>query len=191
MPSSYQIPMRVRVLPSEATFRLARNFTIAVIVLAGLAGCAGDMSDLQVYVDKVKAQKSTGIKPIPEIKPYESFQYPNHTKDPFDTAILAAAPPPTQARTGVQIDETRPREFLESFPLDTLRMVGTLEQQETVWALIRTPDGTIQRVTVGNYMGQNNGEIMQIFETSVTLKEYVPDGFGGYLEREGSIAVSE
>ncbi len=191
MPSSYQIQMHVRFLSRKGTCGLAKSIAGATIVLASLAGCAGDMSDLQVYVEKVKVQKSTGIKPIPEIKPYESFQYPNHTKDPFDTAILAAAPPPTQARTGVQIDETRPREFLESFPLDTLRMVGTLEQQETVWALIRTPDGTIQRVTVGNYMGQNNGEIMQIFETSVTLKEYVPDGFGGYLEREGSIAVSE
>jgi type IV pilus assembly protein PilP len=70
-------------------------------------------------------------------------------------------------------------------------MVGTLNQGGTDWALVQTPDGTIQRVTSGNYMGQNYGKITQISDASIMLREIVPDGFGGYMEREGSVALSE
>ncbi|HDP88946.1 MAG TPA: pilus assembly protein PilP [Thioalkalivibrio sp.] len=155
-----------------------------------LAGCGDNMSDLRAYVDEVKARKTAPPKAIPDIKPYESFTYPDHTKNPFDTRILAAAPDPVNLNIP-EIDADRPREFLESFPLDSLKLVGTLEQASTLWALIRTPDGTIQRVTHENYMGQNNGKIIEITPSRLTLKEYIRDEFGGYIERETAVAISE
>ena len=51
-----------------------------------------------------------------------------------------------QAAGGASPDPDRPAEFLESFPLDTLRMVGTLDINETVYGLIQTSDGLIHRV---------------------------------------------
>lgn len=150
------------------------------------------MADLETYAEEVKGRKAAPIEPIPEIKPFESFQYPEHQIDPFDLTLVAgnaAKRPPAEGQ--VSIDPNRPREYLESFPLDTLRMVGTLAQSGTDWALIQTPDGTIQRVTSGNYMGQNYGKIMQISDASIVLREIVPDGFGGYMERESSVALSE
>ena len=70
-------------------------------------------------------------------------------------------------------------------------MVGTLEQEGTRWALIRTPDETIQRVKKDNYMGLNRGRIMDITQSRVELVEIVPDGFGGWKKRENEIALSE
>ncbi len=162
---------------------------IGSIALGTLSGCGDEMSDLRIYVDEVKARKTRKIEPIPEIIPYDNYVYPEHLVDPFDATIIASAPDPTE--NILQFDPDRPPEFLESFPLDTLRMVGTLEQKTTLWALIKTPDGTIQRVKQGNYMGQHNGKIIEISEASLKLQEYIPDGFGGYVEREGSIAISE
>lgn len=167
-----------------------RTTLLGLFTLGALAGCADEMSDLKIYVEEVKARTTRKIEPIPEITPYVNFTYPQHSIDPFDASIIASAPEPGKT-PGVQIDTDRVPEFLESFPIDTLRMVGTLEQDKTLWALIKTPDGTIQRVKKGNYMGQHNGKITEITEAQLKLKEYVPDGFGGYLEREGSVAISE
>ncbi len=165
---------------------------IAVLLLAaGLGGCEQDNQDLRDYIEQVKAQPAGDIPPIPVIPPYDPFVYPEHLRDPFDSSIVAPDLMPIPKTTsGIQIDRNRPKEYLESFPLDALRMVGTLKQQGSLWALLKTPDGTIQRVRVGNYAGQNYGRITKITDMKVELVEIVPDGFGGYKERPASIVLS-
>ncbi|WP_006786905.1 pilus assembly protein PilP [Thiorhodospira sibirica] len=168
---------------------------LAVLLILGLSGCAGDMSDLERYAREVKARPGGRIEPVPELKPYQSFVYPGHERNPFDAGIFATRviedDPTAPAVAGIRPDQYRTREFLESFPLDTLRMVGTLTRDEDFYVLIRTPDRSIQRVSLGNYMGQNHGRITGISQTGVELMEIVPDGHGGYMERETTIALSE
>jgi len=86
-------------------------------------------------------------------------------------------------------DSTRPRQPLEVFPLDTLSMVGTLEQNSQQWGLIKDPQNIVHRVQVGHYMGQSEGRIIEISESAIHLVEIVPDGIGGYIERDASIAI--
>jgi len=164
------------------------------LALAGglMAGCTGGTSDLDNYIAEVKARPGSGIEPIPTFEPHEPYIYPGHSRSPFDSSViaepeLAAAGTPGDA----EIDPDRPREFLESFPLDSLRMVGSLEQNGIRYALVRTPDRGVQRVTVGNRMGQDHGEIVDITPTKIKLVEIVPDAFGGFVESENSIALSE
>jgi type IV pilus assembly protein PilP len=78
---------------------------------------------------------------------------------------------------------------LEAYPLDNLRMVGTLEQGRGMFALVKTPDSSLYRVTAGNYMGQNFGYITQITDSSVTLKEIVQDGTGDWSERISTLQL--
>ena len=104
--------------------------------------------------------------------------------------------PDTPQATGNSVGGTRPdasrsREFLEGFPLDTLRMVGTLDISDTVYALMQSSDGLIHRVVPGNYMGQNDGRIIGISESEVELVEIISDGIGGYIERDASISLSD
>jgi len=91
----------------------------------------------------------------------------------------------------VDIDFDRPREPLESYPLDSLRMVGSLEQEGVRFALVRTPDRTVQSVREGNYVGENFGRIVEVSPQKIRLLEVVPDAFGGYMQRENSIGLSE
>ncbi|MFW5454709.1 pilus assembly protein PilP [Thioalkalivibrio sulfidiphilus] len=173
--------------------RLGVVLSATVLLVATLTGCGSGMSDLEQYVEQTKARPGGRIEPIPEVQPQEVFVYPGHARDPFDASVIItrAAPQRQVSTSTITIDPNRPQEYLENFPLDTLRMVGTLAQGGSDWALIRTPDRTIQRVTVGNYMGQNHGRITRISESGVDLTEIVPDGFGGYMERAGSVALSE
>lgn len=159
---------------------------LAAIVLF-LGGCASD-DDLRTYIEEVKSRKSSNIEPIPQIKPYESFLYTDvGRRDPFTNA-------PTQKGGGSAlsafVDTKRNREPLEEFPLDSLRLVGTLTIVGQQFALIRDPTAVVHRVTLGNYMGQNYGKITAIAENEITLREIVPDGFGGYVERPATVAAN-
>jgi len=166
-----------------------------------LAACGNDMNELVDYVDQVKRNPPGVVSPIPEIKTYASFEYPGSNKDPFDPNVIAveilvtddgrALPAPVASKSLIKIDRNRSREYLEGYPLDSLTMVGTLNQNNQVWALIQTSDGTIQRVGIGNYMGKNYGKINKITESSVTLVEKVNDRIGGLIERPASIAIPD
>ena len=168
-------------------------YGIALALAAGLtAGCTGGNSDLENYIAEVKTRPGSGIEPIPTFEPHEPYIYPGHSRSPFDSSVISE---PELAEAGTpgdaELDPDRPREFLESFPLDSLRMVGSLEQNGVRYALVRTPDRGVQRVTAGNWLGQNHGQIVDITPTRIKLVETVPDAFGGYVERENSIALSE
>ena len=127
-----------------------------------------------------------------EVKAYEVFTYvadAEGLRSPFVPDAPQAAAGVVSG--GVQIDDTRSREFLEQFPLDTLRMVGTLIQGETSFGLIQTSDGLIHRVIPGNYLGQNDGRIVSIDESEIQLIEIISDGIGGYLERDAAVALAD
>jgi len=155
-----------------------------------------DMQDLEQFVAKKNTVEGIPPKPIREPEPYIAFEYPGHSRDPFDSSVLKVrveepGDDPSKPQGADLIDWNRTLEYLESFPLDSLRMVGTLEQNDTRWALIRTPDETIQRVKKDNYMGLSRGRIMEITQSRVELVEIVPDGFGGWKKRENEMALSE
>jgi type IV pilus assembly protein PilP len=149
------------------------------------------MSDLQDYVNEVKSRPASGIEPIPEVKQVVGFVYmPKNRRDPFTRQEDDTAVTETILDNGVRPDPNRRKEELESYSLDTLRMVGTLEQEEDRWGLVKTSDGTIHRVAPGNYIGQNDGRITRVSEDKIELIELVPTG-SGFLEKEAAIALGE
>ena len=187
--------MIAEVRQRNSTFysRLLR-VSLFALVCAITTGCSGSLSDLEAWVEQVKARPQQGIEPLPEILPYKAFTYVSGSKrDPFDQSIFRpqVASISKKAASTISPNPNRVPEYLESFPLDTLRMVGTMSQDQENWALIQTPDNTIQRVLTGNFLGQNNGKITDVNEDGVELVEIIPDGFGGWRERESSIALSE
>jgi type IV pilus assembly protein PilP len=173
-----------------ASVALRKGLLLAVAA-ASLAACGGDMDDLDSYINEVKARPGGRIEPLPEITPYEVFNYVADVeglRSPFVPDTPQAAGP---AASGTRPDPDRPTEFLESFPLDTLRMVGTLDINETVYGLVQTSDGLIHRVIPGNYLGQNDGRITEISESEIILVEIISDGIGGYIERDAAIGLSD
>ena len=104
-----------------------------------------------------------------------------------------APTPPARSdlAAGVRPDVKRPREFLEQFPLDTMRMVGTLALQGRNYGLVQGKDGLVHRVLPGNFVGQNDGKIVGIAPTKISIIEIIPDGLGGYIERPAALALTE
>jgi type IV pilus assembly protein PilP len=148
------------------------------------------MDELDHYINDVKARPGGRIEPLPEITPYEVYAYAadqEGVRSPFMPDTPQSAGP----AGGTRPDPDRPREFLESVPLDSLNMVGTMDLGETAYGLVQTPDGLIHRVLPGNYMGQNDGRIIGIGESKIELVEIISDGIGGYVERDAAVSLSD
>ena len=163
---------------------------MAFVATSGLAACGGDMEDLDEYINGIKAKPGGRIEPLPEITPYTVFMYvadAEGVRSPF----MPDTPQASSATGGTRPDRDRSREYLEGFPLDTLRMVGTLDMEGTSYGLVQASDGLIHRVTPGNYMGQNDGRITQISESEIKLVEIISDGIGGYIERDAAVSLSD
>ena len=168
-----------------------RRALLALLAAALLVACTGGMDDLEQYVKEVKAKPGGRIEPLPEIKPYESFAYDASTmRSPFvpDTPVVAES---GGAGGGVRPDANRNREFLEQFPLDTLKMVGTLRLNGQNYGLVQTKDGLVHRVVPGNYLGTSDGKVIDISASKIQVIEIVPDGLGGYMERPAALALNE
>jgi type IV pilus assembly protein PilP len=170
--------------------QVIRHALVLILVALGLTACGSDMDELDAYINKVKQEPGDGIAPLPEITPYEAFTYVAD-KQGLRSPFVPDTPQASGAGGGTRPDPDRSREYLESFPLDTLGMVGTLYIGETMYGLVQTSDGLIHRVVPGNYMGQNDGRITDISESEIALVEIISDGIGGYIERDAAVGLSD
>jgi type IV pilus assembly protein PilP len=160
----------------------------SLIVVLGLTGCGGgSMEDLQSFVSETGKDMQGKIEPLPQVKAYEPFTYNAFDlPDPFKPRKLS-----TGGGGGMQPDLNRPKEPLEAFSLETLKMVGMLSKNGLVHAVIKTPDNAIYHVKKGNYAGQNFGLITQISGSEVTLREIVQDSAGDWSERTSTLNLQE
>lgn len=163
-----------------------------VLVTILLAGCGGEeFADLQEFVKNSGADMRGKIPAAPTVKVYETFVYDNNTNisDPFK---------PRKPESGVsgkrgenEPDFYRPKEALEEYPLENLKMVGYVLKGKVGHAVVRAPDGKLHQVKAGNYLGMNFGLITRITPAAIMLKEVVQDSNGGWSDRESSLQLVE
>jgi len=176
------------------TSRSVGKRLLVVSAVASLTACGGDMSDLNRFIAETKTKHHGKVDPLPEFPPYETFAYTaDQYRDPFraQTDLSVGVVAEQQQYDGPRPEATRRREPLESYPIDSLKMVGLLQQRSQTWALVRDPDGTIHRVQPGNYAGQNHGKITSVSENRIDITELVPDGLSGWVNREAQLAMTE
>jgi type IV pilus assembly protein PilP len=164
--------------------------TAPLLMCLMLSGCSGEKhGDLRAWVKEQDNLPRGRIPPLPEVKPYEAIEYAAFDlTDPFKPRKIE--PPKTAQKGGIQPDPNRRREPLEAFPLESLKMVGVLQQKE-IFALIKTPDNTLFQVKAGNYLGQNFGRIVAVSDSAIKLKEILQDSNGNWEEKEQSLLLQE
>ncbi len=177
---------------------------LTVLLMPVLSGCVSrDISDLQAKVAEVLASPPGRIDPLPEIQFYEAYAYRSKEqgeKSPFESyliqrleALAASQESEDQGLTSEQEQEIfqRNKEDLEQHDLAAVDMVGLLEDESDMWAIVADPDGAIHRVTIGNYIGKNFGKITDIREDSIVLREIFRDSSGRWQEREAKLVLPE
>ncbi len=184
---------------NQKTIGLACCLTFSLL----LSACVSrDITAVESEVSQIMARKGGRIEPVPEIKLYEAYIYSSgeqDARDPFKLFYVVAKPEATDngaADNGLTEEmkrerDNRNREELEQFELDSLRMVGTIDNDNNNWAIVLDPEGVVHRISVGNYMGTNIGKVINVFEDRIELREIFQDGTGRWAEREATLALIE
>ena len=152
-----------------------------------LASCSSEMDELRQFVKDSEKNLPRKIEALPAVKPFEPFTYEGFDlPDPFKPRKIVAK----ESVGGLAPDLNRRKEPLEAFPLEQLKMVGTLQQGKDMYAIVRG-EKTLYRVKKGNYMGQNFGLITDITDGEIKLKEIVQDSAGDWAERQSVLPLLE
>ena len=172
---------------------MTRHTLIIALACLTLTACGSEQhSDLRKFVKDSDNIPRGRIEPLPEVKPYEPFEYAAFDlTDPFVARDIPAAKPPRPDLKDPRLDPNRRKGPLEAFPLENLKMVGTLQQKKDFYALIKTPDNNLYRVRSGDFMGQNFGRITDINESAVKLTELIQDGGNEWKEEERTLLLQE
>lgn len=174
-------------MPRRNDLKNKQWFGSSIIILLALclSACGGDEHhDLKKYIKDVKSRSAYAIEPLPKQVEHHTYTYPqNQKRNPF-IPIVAKKP------DGNTPDKARPKEALEAFTLDSLRMVGVMQQNNNTWAVISAPDGGVYRVKVGSYLGQNYGRVSLIGDKKIKIIETVPVN-GQWKKRTAKMALVE
>lgn len=170
--------------------RLASSLVVAALALAG---CGANTDELSDWMEQQKRAAKPSVQPIPAPtkfvpQPYGSIA----ATDPFSSQKLGSG---TRLEGGpanpvLAAQMRRRKQPLEAYPIDAMRMVGTVTRQGRPHALIEV-DKLLHHVKVGEYIGQNYGQITRIDETELTLRELVQDAAGEWIERTTSLQLQE
>lgn len=175
------------------SFRVMAN-AVAIAAMAALAGCGdGGVQEVKQWMEDVQKQTPVSVRKLPEPKKFTPFVYAGKDEvDPYNSAKLTVVLAKLQANSSSSLkpDLERRKEPLENYPLDSVKMVGTLEKPGLSYALLQV-DKAVFQVKVGNYVGQNFGMITKITDTEVELKEIVRDASGDWIERKAKLELQE
>lgn len=163
-----------------------------VFLAVSLAACSPskDYGDIDNFMADVDARPKERIEPLPPIKTIPPYAYKaSSLRSPFEPPVVVK---PIDPKEGPRVvpDFNRVKQFLEQYSIGQLSMVGTLQQQNTMFALIQDGDGGVHRVQEGDYMGTDHGAIQAVTDGEIELVEIVPDGTGGWVERARTVNLA-
>lgn len=171
---------------------MKKSLLSGLVLLISLTGCAADQTDLQGYVNQVKARPAGRVQPLPEFAPYETFVYAaSGRRAPFELPISAEQ---MLAQRTAKVSEIQPPmdhtpQPLELYAISDLQMIGFVDHQGTRWATLQDAGGSVHRIGVGSYLGKNYGRITKITSTHIELLEIVPNGPRSWIERPRTIQM--
>lgn len=170
----------------------AKFLLLGIVTVGMLTGCSAGFDDVQYQMEAIRQKPRGRIEPPPEFTPMPTYTYAAHQlRSPF-APPSATSQLDTQNLKQVEPDFNRPQEYLERFSLEALRFQGILRRPDgPLFALIVDSNGGVQRVKEGNYIGKNQGKIVEITPTQISIVEIVPDGRDGWVERPRSLTLKE
>ena len=165
----------------------------ALLTVTLLAACEAENQELQVWMEQQRREVRPQVQALAAPKKFDPVPYANAQQiDPFSTQKLSVAikQETRQPNSMLAAELNRRKEPLESFPIDSMSMVGSVSKAGKPFALLKV-ENLLYQVKLGDYLGQNYGRITRITETEVALREIVQDAAGEWTERPVTLPLQE
>lgn len=173
--------------------RRANGSLLMLAALAGLAGCGAQQEELQAWMDQQRREVRPNVPPLEPPKQFDPQPYEQaEAVEPFSAQKLTVAlkQEAREPNSLFAAEVNRRKEPLEAYPLDSMKMVGSVVRGGQPSALLKV-DNLLYQVKVGDYIGQNYGKITKIAETEVAVREVIQDAAGEWIERPTSLQLQE
>lgn len=157
--------------------------------IGGLVGCSDRLGKAEQQMAEIRNSPAQPIEPPPEPEIIEDFIYSaGNLRSPFMPPSLVNVQDQLAQNNEVRPDLTRQKEPLEQYELSSMVFRGMVISPDGLqYGLVQLPDGSIASVKVGDYMGVNDGRIVEITPTQINLIEIVPDSRSGFVEKPESL----
>ena len=170
--------------------KLLVPFLITVMLV--LSGCQPKIDDLEQFIVEVSNTPQAEIEPYPEFKTKPAFKYSvAHLRSPFQrlqaNRVAVGAP---KLLNCLQPDTERGKMALEKYGIDALAIHGFFTSMGKTYAIILANDGTLHKVTAGDYIGLFFGRITKIEQNTIFYTELLPDGTGCWKEKNSKLTMS-
>jgi len=166
---------------------------LAACAVAVLSACGAEQPELTQWMEQQRREVKPNVSPLTPPKKFTPQSYTAITGvEPFSAQKLTVAlkQEARQPNSLLAAEINRRKEPLEAYPLDSMRMVGSVTKSGRPYALLRV-DNLLYQVKQGDYVGQNYGKITKISETDVSLREIVQDAAGEWIERTSALQLQE
>ncbi|WP_201586639.1 pilus assembly protein PilP [Psychrobacter jeotgali] len=163
---------------------------LLIVSMATLTtGCSDRIGMAEQSMNEIRNEQAQPIEPPPQAELIEDFVYSaSLLRSPFLPPSLVNVQNTQTSIDGVRPDITRAKDALEQYELAQLTFRGMVISPEGLqYALIQRPDGSVASITVGDYLGLNDGRVVEITPTQINLIEIVPDSRAGFIERPQSL----
>jgi type IV pilus assembly protein PilP len=174
---------------NKQAIKQACAFLAAALMLAGCGD--SNVKEVRDWMEQVKQETRPNVKPLSEPKDFIPYAYnAKEATEPFSPNKLlnqlakAAETAPDPNKPDLQ----RPRELLEGYPLDTMRMVGTMQKAGVHYGLLQI-DRALYQVRAGQRIGQNFGTVTRVEDDAINIREVVQDAAGEWVERMAKLEL--
>lgn len=176
---------------------MKRTLYLLIVCSGLLLGCSSSSSD-DVHSWMIQSLNETKPHVTPIVKPKKFIPEPfvNSTdSEPFSNLKLAQSLKTEATKTIsnsalIAPEIARRKESLESYPLDSMEMVGSILKDDDTVALVKI-SSLLYQIKKGQHIGMNFGRVSSISETEVTLQEIFQDATGEWTSRVATLQLQE
>ncbi len=158
---------------------------LCIFCVNSIQGCFffdEEIKELRAKINTIKSKPAAEV-PLPDrMKEFPKVVYVGEGKrDPFIALNFIRG----DDRVVDKCKIDRPKELLEDFPLNSLSMVGSMDQGGRMWVFIRSADdGTVHKLAIGDHLGKNFGEITKITDTEMEILEKMDNPVRGCVKQK-------
>jgi len=175
------------------TVRFRISVYASVLAAMTMMGCSGSQDELTQWIEQQRREVKPSVSPLSAPKKFNPQAYlAGGAVEPFSNQKLTVAikQEARQSNSLLAAEINRRKEPLEAYPVDSMKMVGSVTKQGRPYALLKV-DNLLYQVKQGDYLGQNYGKITKISETDISFREIVQDAAGEWIERTSSLQLQE
>ena len=170
------------------------KYSVSIIGIVLMTGCSerNEFAEMDAKLAEASLDQKVTVDRLPSFPGQDDYLYQSYGKrNPFASPVTDMEALADEKTKVDAPDLSRNKEPLELFGLPSLKVVGSLGDAAKLWALVQDPTGTVTKVKVGDKVGKNFGEVVQVTESKLVIVEKISNEKGIWFSQSRIIVTEQ